>query len=102
MKQDVTLNISGIDTSTLNTKEAREAFELRVEQITLDAKANILNALREEEAREKEFIAREKAAAVAFALKTYEEAGIPEDKAWELVKHDAMMQPIACIGGFCT
>lgn len=74
----------------------------RVEQITLDAKANILNALHEEEAREKEFIAREKADAVAMALKSYEEIGIPEDKAWELVKQDAMMQPIARIGGFCT
>ena len=100
--ENISINICGIDTNGLTTKEAREAFEFRVEEITLKAKAEILKAMHEEEARVKEFLAREKASAVAMALNYFIDAGIPEDKAWELVKQDAMMQPIARIGGFCA
>lgn len=77
----------------LKTTEAVNDFRLQAEQILLNAKREVLNALEDAKVRERDIIARQNADEVARQLKAYREAGIDEEKAWELARQQALMMP---------
>lgn len=75
----------------LMTAEAKRALALRVEEIQTRAKTEIELALMEIKEEEKRRIAKCRAEEVARQLAEYKEAGLPDDRAWEMVKQEAGM-----------
>lgn len=78
-------------TKELMTDEAKRALALRVEEIQTRAKQEIEMALLEIKEEEKVRIAKCRAVEVARQLEEYKAEGLPDDRAWELVKQEAGM-----------
>lgn len=64
----------------LKTTEAVNDFRLQAEQILLNAKREVMNALEDAKVRERDIMARRNADEVARQLNAYREAGIDEEK----------------------
>lgn len=63
----------------------------------LNAKREVMNALEDAKVRERDIMARRNADEVARQLNAYREAGIDEEKAWELARQQALMAPFGRI-----
>lgn len=77
----------------LITEEAKRAFALQVEEIMLRTKREIETALSEMKGLEQRQIAEDRAKDIARRMAAYEANGLSSERAWELVKQDAMMIP---------
>ena len=81
----------------LKTTEAVYDFRVQAEQILLNARREVINALEDAKARERDIMARRNADEVARQLNAYREVGIDEEKAWELARQQALMAPFGRI-----
>lgn len=71
---------------SLKTKEAQDAaYDLIVEKF-VQFKNNLMCDLVEIQSKEADVMAKEKAERITRQMSAYLNAGLPEDKAWELVK----------------
>lgn len=81
----------------LKTEVGANDFRMQAELILLNAKREVLNALEDAKVRERDIMAKQNADEVARQLNAYREAGIDEEKAWELARQQALMAPFGRI-----